>query len=62
MTISNTHVWKGTAAPLVTDSKLHNDFRLMRSSSESGKVCLITYRELYLVLIYVFNIHKIIPS
>jgi len=33
-----------------TDRKLQNDFRLRRSSSELGKVCLITYRAFYLVL------------
>ena len=38
-----------------------NDFRLMRSSSESGTVCLITYITVYLVISYVFNIYKIIP-
>jgi hypothetical protein len=38
-----------------------NDFRLMRSSSESGTVCLITYRMIYSVISYVFNIYKIIP-
>ena len=30
-----------------TDRKLQNDFRLMPSSSESGKFCLITYRGLF---------------
>lgn len=44
-----------------THRKWQNDFRLMRSSSESGTVFLITYRMIYLVISYVFNIYKIIP-
>jgi hypothetical protein len=47
--------------PVNTHRERQNDFRLTRSSSESGTVCLITYRTVYLVISYVCNIYKIIP-
>ena len=47
--------------PVNTHREWQNEFRLMRSSNESGTVCLITYRMVYLVISYVFDIYKIIP-
>ena len=47
--------------PVNTHREWQKDFRLMRSSSESGTVCLITYRTVYLAISCVFNIYKLIP-